>query len=152
MGIIDKKNLTQENSFPGQDTERLLLERLKNSTTEEDYFRWMLFVVGYYRSIKKIDSAVALLEAFLKKKVADDEKNAHCQLALGQIATDEQRLEAALARLQPGASVVVKVVRGADELSLTVQFPPVDAPTDARSDAPSDAPVDEEPGEPGDTA
>lgn len=100
MGNIDKKNLTQENSFPGQDTERLLLERLKNSTTEEDYFRWMLFVVGYYRSIRKIDSAVALLETFLKKKVADDEKNAHCQLALGQIATDEQRLEAALAHFQ----------------------------------------------------
>ena len=100
MSTIDKKNLTQENSLPGQDTERLLLERLKNSTTEEDYFRWMLFVVGYYRSIRKIDLAVALLEDFLKKKVADNEKNAHCQLALGQIATDEQRLEVALAHFQ----------------------------------------------------
>ena len=96
MSTIDRKNLTQENSVPGQDTERLLLERLKNSTTEEDYFRWMLFVVGYYRSIKKVDLAIALLEDFLEKKVADDEKNAHCQLALGQIATDDQRLEAAL--------------------------------------------------------
>lgn len=100
MSTIDKKNLTQESSLPGQDTERLLLERLKNSTTEEDYFRWMLFVVGYYRSIKKVDLAVELLEDFLKKKVADDEKNAHCQLALGQIATDDQRLEAALDHFQ----------------------------------------------------
>lgn len=100
MGTIDKKNLTQEYNVPGQDTETLLLERLKNSTTEEDYFRWMLFVVGYYRSVKKIDSAVALLQDFLKKKGADNEKNAHCQLALGQIATDEQRLDAALAHFQ----------------------------------------------------
>jgi tetratricopeptide (TPR) repeat protein len=100
MNTIDKKNITEENSVLGQDTERLLLERLKNSTTEEDYFRWLLFVVGYYRSIKKVDLAVDLLEDFLKKKVADDEKNAHCQLALGQIATDEQRLEAALDHFQ----------------------------------------------------
>jgi hypothetical protein len=52
--------------------------------------------------------------------------------------------------------VVVKVVRGADELSLTVQFPPVDAPadvpSDAPTDAPSDAPTDEGSGDPGDTA
>jgi S1-C subfamily serine protease len=78
-------------------------------------------------------------------------------VAIGDDQVDDPAgLEAALARVQPGASVVVKVVRGADELSLTVQFPPVDAPadapTDAPSDAPSDAPVDEEPGEPGDTA
>ncbi len=96
MSTIDKKDVTQENSLPGQDTEKLLLERLKNSTTDEDYFRWMLFVVGYYRSIGKADAAVGLLEDFLKKKVADDEKKAHCQLALGQIATDDQRLESAL--------------------------------------------------------
>ncbi len=100
MSTIDKKNVTQENSLPGQDTEKLLLERLKNSTTEEDYFRWMLFVVGYYRSIAKADAAVILLEDFLKKKVADDEKKAHCQLALGQIATDDQRLESALEHFQ----------------------------------------------------
>ncbi len=100
MSTVDKKNVTQENISPSQDTEKLLLERLKNSTTEEDYFRWMLFVVGYYRSIGKIDSATILLENFLKKKVADDEKNAHCQLALGQIATDSQHLEAALGHFQ----------------------------------------------------
>jgi tetratricopeptide (TPR) repeat protein len=100
MSTMDKKNVTQENSSPAQDTEKLLLERLKNSTTEEDYFRWMLFVVGYYRSIRKLEAAIELLEDFLKKNVADDEKNAHCQLALGQIATDDQRLEAALGHFQ----------------------------------------------------
>ncbi len=56
--------------------------------------------MGYYRSIGKADAAIALLEDFLKKKLTDDEKNAHCQLALGQIATDDQRLEAALAHFQ----------------------------------------------------
>lgn len=100
MSPIDKKNVTQENSLPGQDTEKLLLDRLKTSTTEEDYFRWTLFVVGYYRSIGKADAAIALLQDFLKKKVADDEKNAHCQLALGQIATDDQRLDEALVHFQ----------------------------------------------------
>jgi hypothetical protein len=42
------------------------------------------------------------------------------------------------------------VVRGAEELSLTVTFPPADAPTDAPTDAPSDAPSDEGPEEPTD--
>ncbi len=102
MSIMDKKNVIQEkeNSNSAQDTEKLLLERLKSSTTEEDYFRWMLFVVGYYRSVGNVSSAILLLENFLRKKVADDEKNAHCQLALGQIATDDHRLEAALGHFQ----------------------------------------------------
>ena len=100
MSNVDKKNITPENSSPVQETERLLLERLKNSTTEEDYFRWMLFVVGYYRSLKKTELAIALLEDFLKRQTADGERKAHCQLALGQIATDDQRMEAALAYFQ----------------------------------------------------
>ena len=100
MGTIDKKNLAPENVSPVQDTERLLLERLKNSVSGEDYFRWMLFVVGYYRSVKRIESAIALLQGFLNKQIADGEKKAHCQLALGQIATDDQRIEAALEHFQ----------------------------------------------------
>ena len=77
------------------DTERLLLERLRNSNTDEDYFRWMLFVVGFYRGVNKIDAATELLEGFIKA-TKDLEQSAHCLLALGQIATDEQRLDAAL--------------------------------------------------------
>ena len=96
MSTIDKKDPGPENGSPVPDTERLLLERLKNSTTGEDYFRWMLFVVGYYRSIKRTESAVALLQDFLTKQMADGEKKAHCQLALGQIATEDQHMEAAL--------------------------------------------------------
>jgi tetratricopeptide (TPR) repeat protein len=100
MSTIDKKNLVPDNTSPVQDTERLLLERLRSSATEEDYFRWMLFIVGYYRSIRKTESAVALLQDFLKKQIGDGEKKAHCQLALGQIATDDQRMEAALEHFQ----------------------------------------------------
>jgi hypothetical protein len=37
-----------ETAVPEQDTEKLLLERLENSQSESDYFRWMLFVVGFY--------------------------------------------------------------------------------------------------------
>jgi tetratricopeptide (TPR) repeat protein len=77
------------------DTERLLLERLRNSNTDEDYFRWMLFVVGFYRGVNKTDAAMELLEGFIKA-TKDLEQSAHCHLALGQIATDEQRLDAAL--------------------------------------------------------
>ena len=77
------------------DTEKLLLARLHSSATNDDYFRWMLFVVGFYRGINKIDSAVRLLEDFIKIS-KDVEQAAHCYLALGQIATDEQRHEPAL--------------------------------------------------------
>jgi tetratricopeptide (TPR) repeat protein len=72
-----------------------LLDRLRTSTTEEDYFRWLLFAVGFYRGMQKIDSAKALLQLFLKSS-SNTEQNAHCHLALGQIATDEQRLEVAV--------------------------------------------------------
>jgi serine protease Do len=72
-------------------------------------------------------------------------------VAIGDDQVDDPAgLEAALARCQPGDTVVVKVVRGAEELSLTVTFPPADAPTDAPTDAPSDAPSDEGPEEPTD--
>jgi S1-C subfamily serine protease len=68
-------------------------------------------------------------------------------VAIGDDQVDDPAgLEAALARRQPGDTIVVKVVRGADELSLTVQFPPAGQPEDAPEDAPVDAPSDE-PGE-----
>jgi S1-C subfamily serine protease len=72
-------------------------------------------------------------------------------VAIGDDPVDDPAgLEAVLARCQPGDTVVVKVVRGADELSLTVEFPAADTPTDAPTDAPSDAPTDEEPDGPED--
>ena len=72
-------------------------------------------------------------------------------VAIGDDPVDDPAgLEAALARCQPGDTLVVKVVRGADELSLTVVFPAADTPTDAPTDAPSDAPTDDEPDGPED--
>lgn len=95
MNPTDKKNTALALQEQPLDTEALLLERLKNSSTTEDYFRWMLFVVGFYRGINKIDAATQLLEGFIKL-TRDVEQSAHCYLALGQIATDEQRYEDAL--------------------------------------------------------
>jgi len=105
MTTTNKKMDAPESLEASPDTERLLLERLRNSDTDEDYFRWMLFVVGFYRGVNKIDAATELLEGFIKA-TKDLEQSAHCHLALGQIATDELRLDAALkhfsAALQAG--------------------------------------------------
>jgi tetratricopeptide (TPR) repeat protein len=108
MSTTDKK-MTSTEQLPGPeyDTERLLLERLKNSKTDEDYFRWMLFVVGFYRGINKIEAATELLNRFLETSDKGEEK-AHCYLALGQIATDEQRLEAALNHFRSALSLEPK--------------------------------------------
>ena len=95
MSTFDKKPPLVEPSVHEQDTETLLLERLKNSQSESDYFRWLLFVVGFYRGIQKVDAATALLRRFIETSNSDDQK-AHCHLTLGQIATDEQNFEAAL--------------------------------------------------------
>ncbi len=95
MTETSKRTLPTGFNVPTQETEKLLIERLQNSKTDEDYFRWLLFVVAFYRGIEKIDSARALLQMFLDSN-PDDDKKAHCHLALGQIATDEQRLETAL--------------------------------------------------------
>lgn len=95
MSITEKKTNLSELPDNAPDTEKLLLARLESSTTSEDYFRWMLFVVGFYRGINKIDSAVQLLEAYIKVS-KDIEQSAHCYLALGQIATDEMRYQTAL--------------------------------------------------------
>jgi tetratricopeptide (TPR) repeat protein len=95
MSTFDKK--TPHLEIPAQegDTEHLLLERLRNTQSEADYFRWLLFVVGFYRGVQKIDAAKALLERFIETSHNDQQK-AHGYLTLGQIATDEQRFEAAL--------------------------------------------------------
>jgi Tfp pilus assembly protein PilF len=92
---MDKKTPLPELPSPEDHSEKLLLERLKNSATEADYFRWLLLVVGFYRGINKTDAAAALLNDFYERS-QEDEQKAHCQLALGQIATDEHHLEAAL--------------------------------------------------------
>ena len=61
-------------------------------------------------------------------------------VAIGDDPVDDPAGTEAAAHCQPGDTVVVKVVRGADELSLTVVFPAADTPTDAPTSAPSDAP------------
>jgi len=95
MTTFEKKTPQMEAQVHEQDTESLLLERLKNSKSESDYFRWLLFVVGFYRGIQKVDAATALLHRFIETSNSDEQK-AHCHLTLGQIATDEQQFEAAL--------------------------------------------------------
>jgi tetratricopeptide (TPR) repeat protein len=95
MNTMNKKTDSLPEPEPSIETEKLLLERLKNSSTDDDYFRWMLFVVGYYRGIKRCDAAVELLENFIAGS-KNAEQTAHCHLALGQIATDEERLAVAL--------------------------------------------------------
>ncbi len=95
MSTAVKKTMTPEHSMPEADTEKLLLERLKNSKTDEDYFRWLLFVVGFYRGINRLETAKEVLEQYIKQN-ENSEHKAHGHLTLGQIATDEQRFEAAL--------------------------------------------------------
>lgn len=95
MSTFEKKTPQFELPAHEQDTENLLLERLKSSQSESDYFRWLLFVVGFYRGIQKVDAATALLRQFVERSSSDEQK-AHCHLTLGQIATDEQHFEAAL--------------------------------------------------------
>jgi hypothetical protein len=90
MSTFDKKTPHVETPIHEQDTENLLLERLKNSQSESD--RWLLFVVGFYRGIQKVDAATALLRRFIETSNSDEQK-AHCHLNLGQIATDEQHLK-----------------------------------------------------------
>lgn len=95
MNPTDKKTTALALQEQPLDTEKLLLDRLNNTSTAEDYFRWMLFVVGFYRGINKIDAATELLQGFIKI-TRDIEQSAHCYLALGQMATDERRYEDAL--------------------------------------------------------
>ena len=95
MSSTEKKQNEPSLPDPGPDTEQLLLARLENTADRDEYFRWMLFVVGYYRGIKKVDAAVRLLDEFIPSST-DPEQTAHCYLALGQMATDARRHELAL--------------------------------------------------------
>ena len=108
MSATEKKLAVIESSESAKDdTETLLLARLKSSTTAEDYFRWMLFVVGFYRGINNVDAAVELLERFVKA-TKEPEQAAHCYLALGQIATDQQRHELALQQFTEALNLAPK--------------------------------------------
>jgi tetratricopeptide (TPR) repeat protein len=95
MSTTEKKTEAAVVPESGLDTEGLLLQRLNNTTNEDEYFRWMLFVVGFYRGINKSSEAIDLLEGFIKSD-RNNENKAHCHLALGQIATDEKRFAGAL--------------------------------------------------------
>jgi tetratricopeptide (TPR) repeat protein len=107
MSTTDRKIPAVASPEPSQDTEQLLLERLKNSSTDDDYFRWMLFVVGFYRGINKIEAATELLQGFITAS-NNLEQSAHCHLALGQIATDEQRFETALSHFTSALELAPK--------------------------------------------
>jgi serine protease Do len=78
----------------------------------------------------------------LVRGVAADGPADRAGLAVGDLVTrvgdadvaTTADLEAALAALEPGATVTVHVVRGADEIDLEVTFPPPEAPEDAPGD------------------
>jgi tetratricopeptide (TPR) repeat protein len=105
MNNLMKKPPASAKPPQAQDTEKMLLQRLENTANEEEYFRWMLFTVGYYRGVRKIDAAKDLLRRFLGVSSKPD-YNVQCQLALGQIATDEQNLDMAISHF--GAALNLK--------------------------------------------
>jgi tetratricopeptide (TPR) repeat protein len=107
MSITEKKSTASELPDHIPETEKLLLARLESSTNTEEYFRWMLFVVGFYRGINKIDAAAQLLANFIKMS-KEVEQLAHCYLALGQIATDQQRYQAALSHFTAALELTPK--------------------------------------------
>src|ERR1044071_6461025 len=95
MSNASKKTMEEGARVKVEDTEMMLLDRLQNATNEDDHFRWLLFVVGYYRGAQRTDTAKALLQRFLSETKSPEYK-VHCHLGLGQIATDEKDYEAAL--------------------------------------------------------
>jgi tetratricopeptide (TPR) repeat protein len=95
MNNLMKKAPTSANAPQAQDTEKMLLQRLENTANEEEYFRWMLFTVGYYRGVQKPEAAKDLLRRFVGVTSKPDYQ-VQCQLALGQIATDEQNMDTAI--------------------------------------------------------
>jgi S1-C subfamily serine protease len=101
---------------------------------------------------QRLRSAVGLPEraGALVRSVAGGSPAAAAGIARGDLivaigdheVTDPAALEAALATVQPGDEVTVALVRGSDELTVTVTFPAAPA-DDEPADAPSDAPTDE---------
>jgi tetratricopeptide (TPR) repeat protein len=105
MSNLMKKTPPATTAPQAQDTEKMLLQRLENTASEEEYFRWMLFTVGYYRGIRKVEAAKELLSRFLNVTSKPD-YHVQCQLALGQIATDEQDMDVAISHF--GAALNLK--------------------------------------------
>jgi tetratricopeptide (TPR) repeat protein len=116
MNDITKKSSAVPTLSTDHDTEKMLLQRLEATTNEEDHFRWMLFTVGYYRGVARLDAAKELLNRFLDT-TSNPEFRVQCHLALGQIATDDQQMEQAIAHfgagleLQPGSKKIEYVLR-----------------------------------------
>jgi tetratricopeptide (TPR) repeat protein len=100
-GIRKKSPTVALPAAPDPDTEKMLLQRLETSTSEDEYFRWMLFTVGYYRGIERPQAAKDLLRRFLGS-TSNPEYHVQCQLALGQIATDEQQMDKAITHFGAG--------------------------------------------------
>jgi tetratricopeptide (TPR) repeat protein len=115
MNNDEKKTLPSQTNAPAQHTEKMLLERLQKSATPDEYFRWLLFIVGYYRGMDRLNAAKALLQRFVATS-ENHEHRVHCFLALGQIATDEKELESAVKHfnaaleLEPAAAKVKYVL------------------------------------------
>ncbi len=99
MNNLMKKTPPTGAAPQAQDTEKMLLQRLESTANQEEYFRWMLFTVGYYRGIQKIEAAKDLLRRFLGVTSKPD-YHVQCQLALGQIATDEQNMDIAISHFR----------------------------------------------------
>jgi len=95
MNNITKKPPVARDAPQSQDTEKMLLQRLESTRNEEEYFRWLLFTVGYYRGVQNPEAAKELLRRFLATS-NNPEYRVQCQLGLGQIATDEQQLDIAI--------------------------------------------------------
>ena len=116
MNTLMKKTAAPSEASQDQDTEKMLLQRLETTTDEDQYFRWMLFTVGYYRGIERAESAKDLLRRFLAT-TSNPEYHVQCQLALGQIATDEQKMDNAIGHfgaaldLQPNSKKIEYILR-----------------------------------------
>ena len=95
MDAIMKKPAAETDSATEVQSETILLERLQSAKGEEDYFRWLLLVVGFYRGIKRLEAAKALIEDYIRTG-ENPQRTVQCYLALGQIETDEQKYENAL--------------------------------------------------------
>jgi tetratricopeptide (TPR) repeat protein len=111
-----KKTENPINALEALDTEKMLLQRLEATTDDDEYFRWLLFIVGYYRGIERADAAKELLRRFLGG-TNNAKYHVQCQLALGQIATDEQKMDAAIAHfsaaieLQPASEKIEYILQ-----------------------------------------